>query len=81
MTVYSGMDKAERNRIIEQRCRDYGIAPVYSQDGRAGYVPDIEDKVLFYENCENPELREAIGNALTAAMGDPFGDDSWTEIF
>lgn len=81
MTIYQGMNKSERNRIIEQRCRDYGIAPSYDADGNVGYVPDIEDKLQFYENCENPELREALGNALTEAMGDPNGDDSWTEIF
>lgn len=78
--IYEGMNKEERNRIIEERCRDYGIQPRYDSNGRACYVPSMEDKVQFYENCENPELREAIGNALTEAMGDPEGDDSWTEI-
>lgn len=80
MTIFSGMDKKERNRIIEERCRDYGIAPTYDMDGNAHYVPDMEDKIQFLDNCENPELRESVGNALTEAMGDPYGDDSWTEI-
>lgn len=80
-TIYAGMDKNERNQIIEERCRDYGIPVSYDSDGNAGYVPDMEDKVLYFENCENPVLREEIGNALTQMMGSPTGDDSWTEIF
>jgi len=79
--IYSGMDVAERNLIIEQRCAGLGISPTYDASGRACYVPDLEDKILYYENCENPELKLAIGTALTEAMGSPFGDDSWTEIF
>lgn len=41
----------------------------------------MEDKIQFYENCEDPELREVTGNALAEAMGDPEGDDGWTEVF
>lgn len=80
-SIYSGMDEEERNEIIENRCRDYGITASYDSDGRALYVPDMEDKELYYENCENPELKMAIGNALTEMMGEPEGDDSWTDIF
>lgn len=79
--IYRGMDKAERNRIIEERCAEMGIAPRYDSQGRAGYVPSLEDKMLYLDNCENPELRGVIGNALTEMMGDPEGDDSWTEVW
>lgn len=81
MTIFSGMDKKERNRIIEERCREYGIAPTYDANGNAGYVPSMEDKIQYLENCEDPELRSTLGNALTESMGDPFADDSWTEIW
>mgnify|MGYP003309783500 CR=1 FL=1 len=63
--IYSGMDKEERNRIIEERCAEMGIRPRYDAEGRAGYVPSLEDKMLYLDNCENPELREELGNALT----------------
>lgn len=79
--IYAGMDKEERNAIIEERCREYGISPSYDYDGNALYVPSMEDKIQFFENCENPDLKEVIGNALTEAMGSPYGDDSWTEIW
>lgn len=79
--IFRGMDKEERNRIIEQRCADYGIPVSYDEDGNAGYVPAMEDKILYLDNCDNPETAEIRGNALTEAMGDPQGDDSWTEIF
>lgn len=81
MTIYRGMDKEERNRIIEDRCEEMGIAPRYDSQGRAGYVPSLEDKMLYLDNCENPELRGVIGNALTEMMRDPEGDDSWTEVW
>lgn len=80
-SVNNRMDKETRNKIIESRCADFGINPRYDFQGRALYVPDFEDKILYYENCENPELKMAIGNALTEMMGDPEGDDSWTDIF
>ena len=80
-SVNNRMDKETRNKIIESRCADFGISPRYDSQGRALYVPDFEDKILYYENCENPELKMAIGNALTEMMGDPEGDDSWTDIF
>lgn len=79
--IYRGMDKDTRNQIIESRCADLGIAVQYDSIGRACYVPSLEDKILYYDNCENQELKLAIGNALAEAMGDPDGDDSWTEIF
>lgn len=79
-TIYAGMDKEERNRIIEMRCQELGITPQYDALGRAGYVPSLEDKIQFYENCENVELKEAKGNALAEAMGDPDGDDGRTEV-
>lgn len=81
MTIYRGMDKEERNRIIEGRCEEMGIAPRYDSHGRAGYVPSLEDKMLYLDNCENLELRGVIGNTLTEMMGDPEGDDSWTEVW
>lgn len=78
-TIYSGMPNGERNRIIESRYGVLGIAAEYDADGRALYVPDMEDKILYYDNCENPEVKEMVGNALTEMMGSPDGDDSWTE--
>jgi len=80
MRIYSGMENERRNIIIENRCRDLGITPTYDSLGRAGYVPSLEDKILYIDNCENPGLREELSNALTEAMGDPTADDSWTEI-
>ena len=77
MEIYAGMNKSERNRIIEERCRDYGISPSYDFEGNAGYVPDIEDKSLYIDNCMNPVLKEELENALTEMMGNPQGDDSW----
>ena len=53
----------------------------YDADGNAGYVPSLEDKIQFLDYCEDPVTREIRGNALTEMMGDPFGDDSWTEVF
>lgn len=80
MTIYSGMPKEERNRIIESRCDELGITAEYDAEGRALYVPDLEDKILYYDNCENPEVKEIVGNALTEMMGSPYGDDRWTEV-
>jgi len=79
--IYQGMNKEERNRIIEERCRELGIAPQYDSEGRAGYVPSLEDKMLYLDNCEDPELRESLGVGLTDMMGDPEGDDSWTDAW
>lgn len=81
MTIYQGMNKEERNRILSNRYSLLGIPENTAPDGRLLYIPDLEDKMLYYENCENPELKMAIGNALTEMMGCPDGDDSWTEIF
>lgn len=80
MTIYPNMNKEERNRILQSRYSLLGIPEQSSPDGRLLYIPDLEDKMLYYENCENPELRMAIGNALAEMMGDPDGDDSWREI-
>ena len=79
-SIYSGMPKEERNRIIESRCGVLGITAEYDADGRALYVPDMEDKILYYDNCENPEVKEMVGNALAEMMGSPDGDDGWTEV-
>lgn len=81
MTIYEGMPNDERNEILRERYRVLGIAPEVDFNGRLLYVPDLEDKMLYYDNCQNPELKMAIGNALTSMMGDPDGNDSWTEIF
>lgn len=75
------MDKNTRNRLMEQRCRELGIFPTYDRDGRAGYVPSLEDKMLYLDECDDPVTREARACALTEMMGDPDGDDSWTEIW
>ena len=78
--IYSGIDKDERNQIIEERCQELGISPNYDADGNAGYVPSLEDKIQFLDYCDDPVTKEIRGNALMEMMGDPFGDDSWTEV-
>lgn len=80
MTIYPNMNKEERNHILRNRYSLLGIPETAAPDGRLLYVPDLEDKMLYYENCENPELKMSIGNALTEMMGSPDGDDSWVEI-
>lgn len=75
------MPQEERNQILLDRYATLGISMQPDEYGRLPYVPSLEDKELYYENCENPELKMAIGNALTEMMGDPNGDDSWTEIW
>lgn len=79
--IYRGMNKEERNKIIESRCAELGISPQYDSQGRAGYVPSLEDKILYLDNCENPELKYIIGNALSEMMEDSDSDDSWTEVW
>lgn len=79
--IYTGMNKEERNRIIEERCQEMGISPKYDSDGNAGYVPSLEDKIQFLDYCEDPTTREIRETALTEMMGDPYGDDSWTELW
>ena len=74
------MNKEDRNRILRNRYSLLGIPESATPDGRLLYVPDLKDKMLYYENSENPELKMAIGNALTEMMGSPDGDDSWEEI-
>lgn len=74
------MNKEDRNRILRNRYSLLGIPESATPDGRLLYVPDLKDKMLYYENSENPELKMAIGNALTEMMGSPDGDDSWVEI-
>lgn len=78
--IYSGMDKDERNQIIEERCQELGISPNYDADENAGYIPSLEDKIQFPDYCDDPVTKEIRGNALMEMMGDPFGDDSWTEV-
>lgn len=73
--------KDRMNDIMEERYRDYGIEPEYDEEGKIGYIPDIEDEIAFYENCDDPELKQIRGVALMEMMGDPDGDDSWTEVF
>ena len=80
MTIYPNMNKEDRNRILQSRYSLLGIPESAAPDGRLLYVSDLEDKMLYYENCENPELKMSIGNALVEMMGDPDGDDSWREI-
>ena len=80
MTIYPNMNKEDRNRILQSRYSLLGIPESAAPDGRLLYVSDLEDKMLYYENCENPELKMSIGNALTEMMGSPDGDDSWVEI-
>ena len=70
MTIYPNMNKEERNRILQSRYSLLGIPEQSSPDGRLLYIPDLEDKMLYYENCENPELKMSIGNALAEMMGD-----------
>ena len=81
MTIYPNMNKEDRNRILRNRYSLPGIPETAAPDGRFLYVLDLEDKMFYYENCENPELNMAIGNALTEMVGSPDGDDSWMEIF
>ena len=52
MTIYPNMNKEERNRILQSRYSLLGIPEQYSPDGRLLYIPDLEDKMLYYENCE-----------------------------
>ena len=80
MTIYPNMNKEDRNRILQSRYSLLGIPESATPDGRLLYVSDLEDKMLYYENCENSELKMSIGNALAEMMGDPDEDDSWVEI-
>ena len=80
MTIYPNMHKEDRNYILRNRYSLLGIPEQSSPDGRLLYIPDLEDKMLYYENCENHELKMAIGNALAEMMEDPNRDDSWMEI-
>ncbi len=81
MTIYPNMNKEDRNRILQSRYSLLGIPESAAPDGRLLYVSDLEDKMLYYENCENSELKMSIGNALAKMLGDPDGDDSWVEIW
>lgn len=54
MTILPNMNKEDRNRILQSRYSLLGIPEQYSPDGRLLYIPDLEDKMLYYENCENP---------------------------
>ncbi len=80
MTIYPNMNKEDCTHILRNHYSLLGIPEQSSPDGRLFYIPDFEDKMLYYENCENPELKMAIGNALAEMMGDPDGDDSWREV-
>ena len=75
------MNKEDRNRILRNRYSLLGIPEQSSPDARLLYIPDLEDKMLYYENCKNPELKMSIGNALVEMMGDPDGDDSSREVW
>ena len=44
------MNKEERNRILQSRYSLLGIPEQSSPDGRLLYIPDLEDKMLYYEN-------------------------------
>lgn len=68
MTVYLHIEQAE-------------IHFHYNREGRAGYVPSLEDKMLYLDECDDLVTRESRACALTEVMGDPDGDDSWTEIW
>lgn len=54
MTILPNMNKEDRNRILQSRYSLLGIPEQSSPDGRLLYIPDLEDKMLYYENCENP---------------------------
>lgn len=80
MFISKELNKDDRNKILRERYSLLGNQEETDSDGNLLYIPDLEDKMLYYENCKNPELKEVIGNALTEMMGNPNGDDSWIEI-
>ena len=68
MTIYPNMNKEDRNHILRNRYSLLGIPEQSSPDGRLLYIPDLEDKMLYYENCENPELKMFISTILIISM-------------
>lgn len=81
MTIYEGMDMDTRNQIIEERCKDLGISATYSHDGIACYVPPLEDKIMYINECSDVMVRQAKIGTLMEMQGYPNGDDSWTEVW
>lgn len=75
-------EKINRNKLMEDRARYYGRDVYYDDEGRAGYIPDVEDVTLFYDYCDDPVTKEIRGTALMDAMDDPFAnDEDWTDVF
>ena len=79
MTIYEGMNREERNKILTERYRDYGIPAKSDGNGNLLYIPDLGDKYMYIDQNEgDPSI---YINALNSMLGDPNGDDSWTEVF
>lgn len=70
----------ERDKILRKRYRQNKIRLQRDENGNILYLPDVKDRITYYENCEIPELKTSIGIALTEMMMTPNGNDSWIEI-
>lgn len=77
MKIYAGMDNHLRNKILMERYSLLGIPLKEDNAGNIIYIPDIDDRTHYYENCENQKIK----SLRLVSMNNPYGDDSWTELY
>lgn len=57
MKIYAGMDNHLRNKILMERYSLLGIPLKEDNSGNIIYIPDIDDRTHYYENCENQKIK------------------------